>query len=59
MGASYAALFFGRVGSRKARALEGITPSIGALRTLREGGLGFVLMIPIVALVVFALSRLT
>lgn len=58
LGASYAAVFFGRVGSRKARSEAGATPSIGVKRTLREGGLRFVLFVPIVLLLVFVLSRM-
>jgi hypothetical protein len=58
MGASYAFLFFGRVGSRKARAKAGARPSIGVKRTLREGGLRFVLLVPVLALVVFLLTKL-
>jgi hypothetical protein len=59
LGASYAALFFGRVGSRKARARAGASASFGVTRTLREGGLPFVLFVPVVVLIVFVLSRLT
>jgi hypothetical protein len=58
LAASYGVLFFGRVGSRKARAQAGARASIGVVRTLREGGVWFVLVIPVVALVVFLLSKL-
>ena len=59
LGASYAVVFFGRVGSRKARLKAGAVPTIGVQRMLREGGLRFVLFIPFVALIVFVLSRLS
>lgn len=58
MGASYAAVFFGRVGSRSARSAAGASPVIGVTRMVREGGLGFVLLLPVAALIVFGLSRL-
>jgi hypothetical protein len=58
LAAAYALLFFGRLGSRKARAEAGAAPSIGVTRTLREGGAWIVLLVPVLALVVFLLSRL-
>jgi hypothetical protein len=56
LGASYAFLFFGRIGSRRARASAGALPSIGVRRMLREGGLRFVLFVPAVAAVVLVLA---
>jgi hypothetical protein len=56
LGASYAFLFFGRVGSRRARASAGAVPSIGVRRTLREGGLWIVLLVPVAALVVLLIA---
>ncbi len=58
LGASYAFVFFGRVGSRRARSEAGVRPTIGVRRMLREGGLRFILLIPVCLLVVFLLSRL-
>ena len=58
LGASYAAVFFGRAGSRKARSKAGAAPSLGVKRTLREGGVWFVLLVPVVVLIVFILSRM-
>ncbi|HYZ91229.1 MAG TPA: hypothetical protein VFA34_02405 [Actinomycetota bacterium] len=58
LGTSYAAIFFGRIGSRRARTDAGADPTIGVKRTLREGGLRFVLFVPIVVLLVFVLSRM-
>ena len=58
MGVSYAFLFFGRVGSRNARSRAGATPTVGVRRLAREGGLRFVLLLPVAVLVVFVLSRL-
>ncbi len=37
---------------------EGAAPTIGVKRTLREGGLRFVLFVPVVVLIVFVLSRM-
>ena len=58
LGVSYAFLFFGRVGSRRARSDAGVRPTIGIRRMLREGGLRFALLIPVCVLVVFVLARL-
>lgn len=56
LGASYALLFFGRVGSRRAREEAGVAPAIGVRRMLSEGGLRFVLFVPAVAAIVLVLS---
>ncbi len=56
MGVSYAFLFFGRVGSRRARERAGAAPTIGIKRMFSEGGLRFALLLPVAALVVLALS---
>ena len=56
LGLSYAFLFFGRVGSRRARARAGAAPAIGVRRMISEGGLRFALLLPVAALVVFVLS---
>jgi hypothetical protein len=56
-GASFALLFFGKVRSRVERSRAGARPTIGIKRLVREGGLGFVLIIPAVALLILLLSR--
>lgn len=57
LGGSYALLFFGRVRSRLERTRAGATPSLSLRRILREGGLAFVLFIPVVAALVYLLGR--
>jgi hypothetical protein len=54
---SFGLLFFGKIRSRLERSRAGARPTIGAKRLLREGGLGFVLIIPIVAMLIILLSR--
>jgi hypothetical protein len=58
MGVSYAVLFFGRIGSRKARSKAGVRPSIGIGRMLREGGVRFVMLVPVALLIVLVLQRM-
>src|SRR5262245_7308296 len=55
--ATFGLLFFGKVRSRVERRKAGTTATIGFKRLLREGGLGFILIIPAVALLIILLSR--
>ena len=55
--ACFGLLFFGKVRSRVERSRAGARPTIGFKRLLREGGLGFVLIIPVVAMLILLLSR--
>jgi hypothetical protein len=54
---TFGLLFFGKVRSRLERRRAGTTPTIGLKRLVREGGLGFILVIPAVALLIILLSR--
>ncbi len=54
---SFAFLFFGKQISRKERARAGTTPTMPFKRLLREGGLAFLLVVPIIALLVALLGR--
>lgn len=54
---SFGLLFFGKVRSRVERSRSGTSPTIGARRLLREGGLPFLLIIPVVMLLLLLLSR--
>jgi len=55
--ATFGLLFFGKVRSRVERSRAGTTPTIGIKRLAREGGLGFILLIPAVAVLILLLSR--
>jgi hypothetical protein len=57
LGLSFGLTFFGRVRSRSERTRAGTTPTIGVKRLLREGGLGFILIVPVVAVLIVLLSR--
>lgn len=57
LGTSYALLFFGRIRSRTERSRAGASPALPVKRLLREGGLPFILLIPIVAAIVYLLGR--
>lgn len=54
---SFGLLFFGKQRSRLERSRAGASPTIGAKRLLREGGLGFILIVPVVAMLIILLSR--
>lgn len=54
---SFGSLFFGKIRSRVERSRAGARPTIGVKRLLREGGLPFLLIIPIVVLLILFLSK--
>lgn len=56
-GLSFALMFFGKSRSRVERSRAGAQPTIGMKRLLREGGLSFMLVIPVIALLILLLSR--
>jgi hypothetical protein len=57
LGGTFGLLFFGKVRSRVERSRAGARPTIGFKRLVREGGLGFILIVPAVALLILLLSR--
>ena len=54
---SFGSLFFGKVRSRVERSRAGARPTMGVKRLVREGGLPFLLIIPIVVGLILLLSR--
>jgi hypothetical protein len=55
--ATYALLFFGKQASRSQRKQAGLRATPPVKKTLREGGLSFVLLIPILAVLLLFLSK--
>jgi hypothetical protein len=55
--ASFGLLFFGKVRSRAERSRAGARPTLRVKQLVREGGLPFLLIIPIVMLLILLLSR--
>jgi hypothetical protein len=54
---SFGLLFFGKQRSRSERKLAGTTPTLPMKRLVKEGGLGFLLVIPAIAVLIILLSR--
>ena len=54
---SLGVLLFGKLRSRSERERAGVRPTLPFGRLLREGGLGIMLLVPIVAIIVAALGR--
>jgi len=54
---SFAFLFFGKQRSRAERRAAGTTPTMPLKRLVREGGLGFLLIVPVIALLIVVISR--
>jgi hypothetical protein len=57
MVASFILLFFGKQRSRGERRHAGASPTLPLKRLMKEGGLGFILIIPVIALLILMLSR--
>jgi hypothetical protein len=54
---SFGMLFFGKQISRGERSRAGVRATLPLWRTLREGGLGFLVVVPIVALLILLRGR--
>jgi hypothetical protein len=54
---SFGLLFMGKVRARAERQKAGARPTMEFRRLLREGGLGFLLIVPVIALLIAMLSR--
>ncbi len=54
---SFGLLFFGKQRSRAERRKAGARPTLPLRRLVREGGLGFLLIVPVVAIAMVLLSR--
>ena len=54
---SFGVLFVGKQGSRAERRRAGTTPTLPIKRLVREGGLGFLLIVPVIALLIAMLGR--
>jgi hypothetical protein len=54
---SFGLLFFGKQRSRLERARAGARPTLGLKRLIREGGLPFLLVLPIIALLIALVGR--
>jgi hypothetical protein len=54
---TFGLLFFGRQRSRSERTKAGASPTLGLKRLVKEGGLGFMMIIPAIILLVVVLSR--
>ena len=54
---SFGLLFFGKQRSRAERRQAGVRPTLSLKRLVQEGGLGFMLIAPVIALMLVALSK--
>ena len=54
---SFGLLFFGKQRSRAERRAAGTRPTMPLKRLVREGGLGFMLIVPVIALLIVVMSR--
>jgi len=54
---SFGLLFFGKQRSRAERRAAGTRPTMPLTRLVREGGLGFMLIVPVIALLIVVMSR--
>ncbi|MGZ4204264.1 MAG: hypothetical protein ACXVES_03085 [Actinomycetota bacterium] len=54
---SFALLFFGKQRTRGERRAAGTRPTMPLKRLIREGGLGFILIVPVIALIIAVLGR--
>lgn len=54
---SFGLLFFGKQRSRSERHKAGARPTLPIKRLVREGGLGFLLILPVIAILIVALGR--
>lgn len=54
---SFGLLFFGKQRSRAERSKAGLKPTIGFKRLVRDGGLAFLLVLPVIALLIAVVGR--